>query len=165
MILEFIAGPDRNVVHILSAVLMDELAREEMRVGGGDVDVPCGLSVDEERKICPDETGEVGIAFVDNLCGRSVDSVVETFAPVKIHACPKSPLGSRMELQTRMHVKKVLRAKQRCFGEISAPREKRIEGLKGVVVGIAVATRNRRLQAETRFAPRAFQCITMVSCD
>src|SRR5881409_1747072 len=64
-----------------------------------------------------------------------------------------------------MHIKKVLWAKQRRFGEVVAAWEQRIERLEIGAVGATVAAGNRGLQAETRFAPQVLQSVTVVGGD
>src|SRR5213078_4426301 len=45
---EFVAGPNRAVVHVFASILADELTGEEMRVARRDADVSCRLPADDE---------------------------------------------------------------------------------------------------------------------
>ena len=55
-----------------------------MRIGRGNIEVSGSLPAYYEGEIGPDKSAKGRIAVINNRPARSVDSVIETFAPVKI---------------------------------------------------------------------------------
>src|SRR5690242_3005033 len=112
-LLKPVGGPYRAVVHIFSAVLTNETARDKVCVASRDIDVSCGLPAENQREIGTNETSEARIAPVNNGAARRIDAVVTALAPVEVATHVDRPCVGGLETDTRMDVKKVLRTKQR----------------------------------------------------
>ena len=107
--------PERAEVRVFSVVLMNELPREEMRIGSGKRNMPRRLPSRAQNQLFANETGEVPIARVDRGTGGTagtadlVNSVAQVFSPMDVDAELGHPVWAWLDPNGRKDVEKVLR--------------------------------------------------------